>query len=141
MTSHHVDSVQGLDGNKKIKGRKQHMIVDSQGYLMSVAVHEANVHARQVGAKRVIERLWFNFLSAKSCLTKLLCNLNSILLICQIGLYFKIWTNFTVWKQLNISSEKQNNPICCNLHSACRRFYSVASGFYMCELRNVFGNF
>ena len=74
MTSHHVDSVQGLDGNKKIKGRKQHMIVDSQGYLMSVAVHEANVHARQVGAKRVIERLWFNFLSAKSCLTKLLCN-------------------------------------------------------------------
>ena len=39
-TSHHVDSVRGLDGNKKIKGRKQHIIVDSQGYLMSVAVQK-----------------------------------------------------------------------------------------------------
>ena len=41
-TSHHVDSVRGLDGNKKIKGRKQHIIVDSQGYLMSVAVQKNN---------------------------------------------------------------------------------------------------
>ena len=43
-TSHHVDSVRRLDGNKKIKGRKQHIIVDSQSYLMSVTVHEANIH-------------------------------------------------------------------------------------------------
>ena len=55
-TSHHVDSVRGLDGNKKIKGRKQHIIVDGQGYLMSVAVHEDNVHNSK-GAPKVIERL------------------------------------------------------------------------------------
>ena len=41
-TSHHVDSDRGLDGNKKIKGRKQHIIVDTQGNLMAIAVHEAN---------------------------------------------------------------------------------------------------
>ena len=43
-TSHHVDSDRGLDGNKKIKGRKQHIIVDAQGNLMAIADHEANVH-------------------------------------------------------------------------------------------------
>lgn len=59
-TSHHVDSVRGLDGNKKIKGRKQHIIVDSQGYLMSVDVHEANVHDSK-GAPKVIERLSYKF--------------------------------------------------------------------------------
>ena len=41
-TSHHVDSE--LDGSKKIKGGKQHIIVGSQGYLISIAVHEAYVH-------------------------------------------------------------------------------------------------
>ncbi|MBM6721484.1 DDE transposase, partial [Bacteroides gallinaceum] len=28
-TSHHVDSDRGIDGNKKIKGRKEHIIVDT----------------------------------------------------------------------------------------------------------------
>ena len=58
-TSHHVDSDRGLDGNKKIKGRKQHIIVDTQGNLMAIAVHEANVHYSK-GAK-VIENLSFKF--------------------------------------------------------------------------------
>ncbi len=55
-TSHHVDSDRELDGNKKVKGRKQHIIVDTQGNLMSVAVHEANVHDSK-GAPEVIETL------------------------------------------------------------------------------------
>jgi len=38
-TSHHVDSHRGIDGNKKIKGRKQHLIVDTLGLPMAVAVH------------------------------------------------------------------------------------------------------
>ena len=59
-TSHHVDSVRGLDDNKKIKGRKQHIIVDGQGYLMFVAVHEANVHDNK-GAPKVIKRLSYKF--------------------------------------------------------------------------------
>lgn len=59
-TSHHVDSDRGLDGNKKIKGRKQHIIVDTQGNLMAIAVHEANVHDSK-GAPKVIENLSFKF--------------------------------------------------------------------------------
>ncbi len=35
-TSHHVDSERGFDGNKKVKGRKQHIIVDTQGNLMAI---------------------------------------------------------------------------------------------------------
>jgi len=58
-TSHHVDSDRGLDGNKKIKGRKQHIIVDTQGNLMAIAVHEANVHDSK-GAPKVIN-LSFKF--------------------------------------------------------------------------------
>ena len=59
-TSHHVDSDRGLDGKKKIKGRKQHIIVDTQGNLMAIAVHEANVHDSK-GAPKVIENLSFKF--------------------------------------------------------------------------------
>lgn len=59
-TSHHVDSDRGLDGNKKIKGRKQHIIVDTQGNLMAIAVHEANVHDSK-GAPKVIKNLSFKF--------------------------------------------------------------------------------
>jgi putative transposase len=32
----------GIDGNKKIKGRKRHIVVDSQGHLLHVIVHAAN---------------------------------------------------------------------------------------------------
>ena len=59
-TSHHVDSVRALDSNKKIKGRKQHIIVDNQGLLMSVAVHEANIHDSK-GAPKVMEKLSYKF--------------------------------------------------------------------------------
>lgn len=59
-TSHHVDSDRGLDGNKNIKGRKPHIIVDTQGNLMAIAVHEANVHDSK-GAPKVIENLSFKF--------------------------------------------------------------------------------
>lgn len=59
-TSHHVDTERGLDGNKKIKGRKQHIIVDTQGNLMAIAVHEANVHDSK-GAPEVIEKLSCKF--------------------------------------------------------------------------------
>ena len=59
-TSHHVDSDRGLDGNKKIKGRKQHIIVDTQGNLMVIAVHETNVHDSK-GAPEVIKNLSYKF--------------------------------------------------------------------------------
>lgn len=59
-TSHHVDSDRGIDGNKKIKGRKQHVIVDTLGLPMAVAVHEANIHDSK-GVPQVIDKLAFKF--------------------------------------------------------------------------------
>lgn len=52
-TSHHVDSDRGIDGNKKVKGRKEHIVVDTLGLPMAVAVHEANLHDCK-GAPKVI---------------------------------------------------------------------------------------
>jgi putative transposase len=34
----------GIDGGKKIKGRKRHIIVDTMGLLLAVVVHAANEH-------------------------------------------------------------------------------------------------
>ena len=41
--SHHVDSDRGIDGNKKIKRRKEHIIVNTLGLPLAVASHEANL--------------------------------------------------------------------------------------------------
>lgn len=59
-TSHHVDSDRGIDGNKKVKGRKEHIVVDTLGIPMAVAVHEANLHDSK-GAPKVIEKLEYKF--------------------------------------------------------------------------------
>jgi putative transposase len=34
----------GIDGGKKVKGRKRHIVVDTLGNLIAVIVHAANVH-------------------------------------------------------------------------------------------------
>ena len=59
-TSHHADGVRGIDGNKKIKGRKQHIIVDTLGLLLCVVVHAANIYDG-AAAMSVIEKLRFRF--------------------------------------------------------------------------------
>ena len=49
----------GIDGGKKIKGRKRHIVVDTQGNLLAVCVHAANVHDTKSGihpAKRAFEK-------------------------------------------------------------------------------------
>ena len=38
--SHHVDTDRSIDGNKKIKGRKEHIVVDTLGLPMVIKVHE-----------------------------------------------------------------------------------------------------
>jgi putative transposase len=50
----------GFDGGKKIKGRKRHIITDSNGWLLSVVVHAANEHDSQTGFE-VIETLKYRF--------------------------------------------------------------------------------
>jgi putative transposase len=50
----------GYDGGKKIKGRKRHIITDTNGWLLSVVVHAANKHDSQTGFE-VIEALRYRF--------------------------------------------------------------------------------
>jgi len=46
--------VYGFDGGKKVKGRKRHIVVDSQGLLLGVLVSEANASER-LGAIVVLD--------------------------------------------------------------------------------------
>ena len=55
-----VLSDRGIDGNKKIKGRKEHIIVDTLGLPLAVAIHEANLHDSK-GAPQAIEKLAYKF--------------------------------------------------------------------------------
>ena len=50
----------GYDGGKKIKGRKRHIITDTNGWLLSVVVHAANEHDSQTGFG-VMETLQYRF--------------------------------------------------------------------------------
>jgi len=46
----------GVDGGKKVKGRKQHIITDTMGLLLVVVVHAANIHDSK-SASEVISNL------------------------------------------------------------------------------------
>jgi putative transposase len=46
----------GYDGNKKVKGRKRHILVDTLGFIHSVVIHEANIHD-SVGAKLLLWKI------------------------------------------------------------------------------------
>ena len=50
----------GYDARKKIKGRKRHIAVDTQGNVLAVVVHLAGGQVR-VGARRVLMRLFRRF--------------------------------------------------------------------------------
>ena len=39
----------GIDGGKKTKGRKRHIVVDTQGNLLAIVVHAANIHDTKSG--------------------------------------------------------------------------------------------
>ena len=41
----------GIDGGKKIKGRKRHIVTDTQGHLLHVKVHAANTHDTVAGGE------------------------------------------------------------------------------------------
>ena len=47
----------GFDGGKRIKGRKRHIVVDTNGYLMIVIAHAANVYDGHA-AKQVLKALF-----------------------------------------------------------------------------------
>ena len=45
----------GYDGGKQVKGRKRHILVDSQGLLLAVVVSEANMPERVGGMALLLE--------------------------------------------------------------------------------------
>ena len=55
-TSNHVDTDKGLDGNKKVKGRKIHICVDILGLPLAIVIHAANI-ADSVGAELVFNEM------------------------------------------------------------------------------------
>ena len=60
-TSHHIDGKEyGIDGGKKMKGRKEHIIVDTLELPMAVRVHAANIH-NSVGVVDMIRLLRYQF--------------------------------------------------------------------------------
>jgi putative transposase len=48
--------VRGYDGGKKIKGRKRHLLVDTQGFILSSSVTPANETDRK-GLRRLLDKL------------------------------------------------------------------------------------
>jgi transposase len=50
----------GYDAGKKVKGRKRHIAVDTQGNLLAVVVHSTGIQDR-VGARAVMMRLFCRF--------------------------------------------------------------------------------
>jgi putative transposase len=55
-----VGGVRGYDGGKKVKGRKRHLLVDTQGLVLKAKVHPANVMDRD-GIKPLLERVREHF--------------------------------------------------------------------------------
>jgi putative transposase len=49
-----MGGLRGYDGNKKLVGRKRHILVDTEGFLLSVVVHAASIPDRK-GGQRVLE--------------------------------------------------------------------------------------
>ncbi len=48
--------ISGYDGGKKIKGRKRHIVVDTEGFLLHAVVHEASIQDRD-GAVIVLKQV------------------------------------------------------------------------------------
>ena len=54
----------GYDGGKKIKGRKRHILVDTEGFLLANKVTEANCNDR-VGFQQILELVKGNYRKLK----------------------------------------------------------------------------
>ena len=48
--------LRGYDGGKRISGRKRHLVVDTQGFVLQACVHPADAHDRRA-AEAVLDRL------------------------------------------------------------------------------------
>ena len=55
-----MGGLRGYDGNKKLVGRKRFILVDTEGFLLSVVVHAASIPDRQ-GGQRVLQAAGVSF--------------------------------------------------------------------------------
>ncbi len=60
VKTHSMTTEKGYDGNKKIQGRKRHVVTDTLGLIMALVIQNANVQDRS-GAKEVIEELRYKY--------------------------------------------------------------------------------
>ncbi len=51
-----VGGIRGYDAGKKVKGRKRHILVDTEGFLLAVVVHSADIQDRD-GARLLLDKL------------------------------------------------------------------------------------
>jgi putative transposase len=51
-----VGGIRGYDAAKKVKGRKRHLLVDTQGHVLKVVVHAGNIQDRD-GTKLILSAL------------------------------------------------------------------------------------
>jgi len=58
VKTHSITTEKGYDGNKKINGRKRHVITDTLGLIIAIVIHNADIQDR-TGAKEVIKELKF----------------------------------------------------------------------------------
>ena len=56
----------GYDGGKKVKGRKRHLLVDTQGLVLKAKIHAANIMDWD-GSKMLLERAEVEFPRLKIC--------------------------------------------------------------------------
>jgi putative transposase len=66
-TTQHADKERGINGNKKIKGRKEQLLTDTLGLPLAIFVHEANIHDRK-GAEPAVKKIANKFPRLKKIL-------------------------------------------------------------------------
>lgn len=52
--------MRGYDGGKRVKGRKRHLLVDTNGFILHVLVHEANLQDHE-GGKHLLAAITESF--------------------------------------------------------------------------------
>ena len=57
----------GYDGGKKIKGRKRHILVDTEGFVLKAKVHSAKVMDYERGSRRYCGEQIRNFPASVIC--------------------------------------------------------------------------
>ena len=57
----------GYDGGKKVKGRKRHLLVDTEGFVLKAQVHSAKVMDFEKGSRRYCGRRMSTFLACLIC--------------------------------------------------------------------------